>query len=123
MIAFRCWYCARTLLLKEDQIGTLRTCSCGSRLKVPSENGGNSRSRTFLEWLIETTVYGGGGAVLGFGLALVFLRWMVMTVGRGVFALRIMAACTVAGFLLGAIFGEAGIHWVGQFIREYEEKR
>jgi hypothetical protein len=123
MIAFRCWYCGKTYLVKEDQIGVVRECSCSSRIKVPADNGGNSRSRTFLEWLIEISVYGGGGALLGFGLALLLLRWMYMTVGRGVFALRILGGCTLAGFIAGAIFGEAGITWVGQFIREYEEKR
>jgi hypothetical protein len=69
---------------------------------------------------VEIVVYGGGGAVLGFGLAVLVLsqfRFGGVLMG----GMRFTAALTVIGFLFGTFGGERGINWIGQIIRERED--
>jgi hypothetical protein len=88
-------------------------------VRVPRRDGGNSRVKTAADWLIEALVYGGGGALLGFGLAVLFLsqvRGFMMYQEEWV----LVPALTLFGFLGGLLGGERGINWLGQFIRESE---
>ncbi len=76
MIQFRCWYCNKRYSVAEGRVGERLACTCENLLRVPKRSGGNSRVKTVLDWLIEITLYGGGGALLAFGLALLILsRW------------------------------------------------
>ena len=64
MIHFRCWYCGRNFAVAKARAGERLTCgSCQSRLRVPRASGGNSRSRSLVDFLVEAVVYGGGGAL------------------------------------------------------------
>jgi hypothetical protein len=66
-------------------------------------------------------VYGGGGALLGFGLAVVILSQLHrLATPRGGWVL--VPALTVAGFLAGLLGGERGVNWVGQMIRERHDR-
>ena len=120
MITFRCWYCGRRFAVAESRIGERLTCTCKHLLKVPGRSGGRSKVRRPVDWLVESVVYGGGGALLGFGLAmLVVVRLPLFRVGG---RWETVAVLTVAGFLLGVLGGERGINWVGRLIREREER-
>ena len=61
-------------------------------------------------------MYGGGGAVLGFGLGVLILG-LVPALRRG----ELVLGLTVLGLLAGAVFGEAGVNRVGRRIRAREE--
>ena len=61
-------------------------------------------------------MYGGGGAVLGFGLGVLILG-RVPALRRG----ELVLGLTVLGLLAGAVFGEAGVNRVGRRIRAREE--
>src|SRR5437879_2951218 len=75
MIQFRCWYCNKHLA--RPTVGERFMCACGHQLRVPPRNFGNSRSKSLTDWLVEALVYGGGGALLGLGLALAMLAVFV----------------------------------------------
>ena len=81
MIRFRCWYCNKRYAVADERIGTRITCTCERLVRVPKRNGGPCRVRTPIDYLVEAIVYGGGGALLGLGLALLILA----AVGRGLF--------------------------------------
>jgi hypothetical protein len=116
MIAFRCWYCRRGFTRPADQVGSRLWCSCGSRLKIPRRTEGSSKPFAPLDWLIESLVYGGAGALIGFGLCIAIFS-------RLPFARRsteIVLAVTLLGWLAGTIFGERGVNWMGQKMRDRE---
>src|SRR5688572_5280312 len=113
MIQFRCWYCNKWYAVDDARARERFRCGCGSRVKVPRRSGGSSRARTLTDWTVEIVVYGGCGAVLGFGLGVLLLsRLPVLRRAK-----EIVLGLTVLGLLAGALFGEAGINWVGRRIR------
>ncbi len=116
MIQFRCWYCNRTHVRPDEHVGQRFACGCGRRAKVPKRSGGSSKVRSPLDWVIESVVYGGTGALIGFVLAIaIFAR--IPLVRR---PLEVTIALTVFGLLAGALFGERGINWLGQKLRDRE---
>ncbi len=120
MIQFRCWYCNKHLTRPESAVGERFTCSCTHRLRVPRRNFGNSRAKTALDWLIEGVVYGGGGALLGGGLAVALVAILArFRVGR--LGLILIPIGTLGGFLIGLFGGERGINWIGRMIRGRED--
>jgi hypothetical protein len=115
MIQFRCWYCNKHFSRPEASVGQQFTCACNQRVRVPRASFGNSRAKTLADWAIEALVYGGGGALLGFALALL----LVVALGR-VFrtvAFVVVPVLTLVGFLIGLFGGERGINWLGRMIR------
>ncbi|HZY84205.1 MAG TPA: hypothetical protein VFE78_05210 [Gemmataceae bacterium] len=125
MIAFRCWYCNKRYTVAEARVGERITCTCRYALRVPKRNGGNSRVKTPTDWLVEVVVYGGGGALLGCGLAVLILSQLPRLMGRGglfEFAWALVGGLTLLGFLFGTFGGERGINWVGRMIRDREER-
>jgi hypothetical protein len=126
MIAFRCWYCGKRYAVAESRVGERITCTCRHLLRVPKRSGGNSRVKTAVDWLVEVVVYGGGGALLGCGLAFVILsqlpRLMVRTGGMLEAGWAFVGGLTLLGFLFGALGGERGVNWVGRMIRAREER-
>ena len=124
MIEFRCWYCNRRYQIPESRIGERLLCTCKYPLRVPQRSGGKCRIKTPVDWLVEAVVYGGGGGVLGFGLALLILSQTGRVgglVGCGQ-ALAFVAALTAGGFLFGLLGGERGINWIGRMIRGRENR-
>jgi hypothetical protein len=121
-IAFRCWYCGRRYVIAPERAGQRLTCGCRHRLRVPRRSGGSSRARTPAEWLLEFVVYGGGGALLGLGLALLIVSQLrfVMRFGSVKWTIVLL---TVAGGLVGGLGGERGINWLGRLIRGWEERQ
>ena len=119
MIHFRCWYCNRKQSAGGDRIGERLLCGgCGERLRVPRYRDGPSRDKSLFEWFIEFVVYG-GCALLGFGLGVLIvsqLRLRVMFPDSGF----IVAGLTLAGLLIGGLFGERGASWIGSMIRSWE---
>jgi hypothetical protein len=124
MIAFRCWYCNRAYRMPESRIGERITCACKYLLRVPKRSGGSCRVKSLVDRLVEAVVYGGGGGLLGLGLAILILS----QAGRfGILArveetLLFTAGLTAGGFLFGLLGGERGINWIGQLIRHREER-
>lgn len=118
MISFRCWYCRRGYVVADDRRGTRRECGCGRRLRVPARSGGDSRVRSALDWLIEVVVYGGGGALLGFGLALVLIAAAPPFVLGWRRRVAVIGGLTLLGLLVGTFGGEAGVNWIGRMIRD-----
>jgi hypothetical protein len=114
MIEFRCWYCNRRFAKSENRIGERFACNCKRMLRIPRRNGGNCRVKTLVDWLVEAIVYGGGGALLGFGFAVVCLNRAALH------AIPMIAALTIFGFLIGLFGGESGINWIGRLIRGSE---
>ena len=95
------------------------TCSCNHLLKVPKESGGRNKVLRPIDWLIESVIYGGGGALLGLGLGLLIVsRLPFFRHGGG---WKMIAGLTVVGFLAGTFGGERGVNWVGRMIRAREE--
>jgi hypothetical protein len=123
MIDFRCWYCNRLHNRRLADVGKEFSCSCECRLRVPSESGGNCRVTTIADVLATTAVYGGGGAVLGLGLALVLLAslryatWFTPVE----FDLAVLLGLPLVGGAVGTLFGERGINWIGRLIRDHED--
>lgn len=117
MIDFRCWYCNKRYMKPDAQAGGRFACSCKHTLKVPRRSGGNCRVKRPHEWVIEAVVYGGGGALLGFGLGVLIVSRM------GFFrqTAYTLAALTIAGFLFGTFGGERGVNWIGRMIRDREQ--
>jgi hypothetical protein len=118
MIQFRCWFCNKRYAVPEVRAGERLTCSCRRLLRVPRHSGGNSRARTATDWLVESVVYGGGGALLGLGLSLLVLS----RVRFARYGWAVVLACTAAGFLAGLIGGERGVNWMGRMIRDREQQ-
>ena len=118
MISFRCCSCGKHFTLADNRIGELLTCSCDQHLRVPRVSGGNARYRTWGDLFIELFVYGGGGAVLGFGLG-VLLASQVWPGVRKMWV--IVAGLTLLGFLIGTLGGERGINYIGRLIRDREQ--
>jgi len=119
MILFRCWYCGKRYAVAEPRVGERLTCSCQHLLRVPKTSGGRTKVLRPVDLLIESVVYGGGGALLGLGLGLLIVSRVpfLWPLGRG----RLIAGLTVAGFLAGTFGGERGVNWVGRMIRSREE--
>lgn len=126
MIAFRCWYCGKRYTVAESRVGVRIPCTCRNQLRVPKRSGGNSRVKTPTDWLVETAVYGGGGALLGCGLAFLILsqlpRLMVRTGVPLEMGWAFVGGLTLLGFLFGTLGGERGINFVGRMIRAREER-
>ena len=122
MIQFRCWYCNKKYSMSEERIGERLTCTCEQKLRVPKRSGGNCRVKTVIDWLVEAIVYGGGGALLGLGLAILLLSQMrgssLVTSGPG-----LIGVFTLVGFVFGLLGGERGINWIGRMIRDQEDNR
>lgn len=117
MTRFRCWFCNKSYWVDDARRGERFVCSCRHRAKVPRRSGGSSRARTAADWLVEVVVYGGGGALLGFGLGVLILsRVPVLRRGK-----ELVLVLTAVGLVAGAVFGEAGVNWVGRRIRAREE--
>ncbi len=83
---------------------------------MPTRPNGSSKVRSPLDWLVEAVVYGGAGALLGFVLS-VALFSRVPLVRRPT---EVTVAMTAFGLLLGVLFGERGINWIGQKLRDRE---
>jgi xanthosine utilization system XapX-like protein len=116
MIQFRCWFCNRAYLKPDDAAGTKFECGCGRRVKVPRRSGGSSKVRSPTDWLVESLVYGGAGALIGFVLSIaIFSR--IPLVRRPA---EVTLAATAFGLLVGVLFGERGINWIGQKLRDRE---
>src|SRR3954470_20689765 len=120
MIQFRCWFCNKRYAVAEARVGERLTCSCSRLLRVPRRSGGNCRVKTAGDWAAETVVYGGGGALLGFGLA-VFLLSRLGGFGGGRTGWTLVAGLTLLGLLVGLFGGERGVVWVGRMIRDRED--
>lgn len=116
MIVFRCWFCNRSYARPDGQGGTRFECGCGRRVKVPRRSGGSSKARSLTDWLLEALVYGGACALIGFALSVaVFAR--IPLVRRPA---EVVAAFTLFGLVVGTAFGERGINWLGQKLRDRE---
>lgn len=119
MIKFRCWYCNRRYRVVPPRVGEKLHCTCDHWIRVPRRDGGNSRIKTPLDWFLEITLYGGGGGLLGLGLALLilakvrFLIWWDSAVAT-------VLSFTLFGFLVGALAGERGVLFLGKWIRDKE---
>jgi hypothetical protein len=122
MLSFRCWFCNKGYAVAERRIGERFRCSCERQLRVPKTDGGNSRTRTLTDWLVEAVVYGGGGAFLGCGLAVLLLSQFPY-VPRPETTWLLVPALTLVGLLGGLFGGERAINWIGRIIRQREDKR
>lgn len=119
MIDFRCWHCHRRYMLPEQRIGETLTCSCKNLLRVPKHNYGKCRVKTITDRIVEVVLYGGGGAFLGLGLALLIMsRWRGLILRGWV----IIVGFILAGFVAGSLGGERGLDWIGRLIREREKR-
>jgi hypothetical protein len=118
MIEFRCWYCNRKHTMPQKGIGKTIRCSCSSELRVPRHSGGKCRVKTLADWAVEALVYGGGGALLRLGLALLILagllRFLFIQSTTG--AWIVLLPLPLLGFLLGLLGGERAINWIGRII-------
>ena len=120
-IQFRCWYCNRKHTMPYKKIGKQFRCACSNELRVPRYSGGNCRVKTLADWAIESAIYGGGGALLGTGLALLLLAGLRGFILTATGAWIILLPLPVLGFLLGLLGGERAINWVGRIIRGVED--
>ncbi|HEY7308452.1 MAG TPA: hypothetical protein VH643_03720 [Gemmataceae bacterium] len=116
LIRFRCWYCNRKHVAGWDQVGVKRVCNCGERYRVPRNPGIAWRDKNVLDRLLEFAIYGSGGAFLCGLPALMILR-LVRTCSFEAILL-VLAAVLCFGFLIGALFGERGINWIGSLFRD-----
>lgn len=115
-IQFRCWFCNRRYTVSDMRVGERIVCNCERTIRVPKKSGGYSRAKTLVDWVVEAVVYGGGGALLGLGLAL-----LIVAVTRIRAALVLLAVLPTIGLLIGLFGGERGINWIGRQIRDVEE--
>jgi hypothetical protein len=121
IIRFRCWYCNRKHVAGWDQAGERRVCQCGERYRVPRQPGLALRDKTPIDWLVGFVVYGGGCALMGLGLGLLLASKLFF---RRLFfweSLVMVGGLTVAGLLIGGLFGERGVNWIGSYIRSAED--
>jgi hypothetical protein len=122
MIKFHCWYCNRKYAVPEERIGQRMPCGgCRQNLCVPRRSGRSSRARTPLEWLLEFSLYGLGGGLLGLGLAVLILSRLrfLMFFESGLLTFTLL---TGIGFVAGGLAGERGLEWVGGMIRRWEDQ-
>jgi hypothetical protein len=119
LINFRCWKCRRKYAKSSEKIGTQFTCSCDYVLRVPKTDGGNSRVKTVADYVVEAALCGGGGALLGFCLA-VFILSRSWLVGRW-WSLVFVAGSTIGCGLIGFFGGEHAIDYIGDMIRQEEQ--
>jgi hypothetical protein len=117
MILFRCWYCHRRFTVEEAQAGTKLSCNCGRTVRVPRRSGGSSLYKSASDRLIEFTVYGIGGGLIGFCLGGFLMQKLLIFSG----ALYFIAASTLFGFVVGGFGGERGVAWIGSRMRDREE--
>jgi len=117
MIEFRCWYCNRRYKIGKDRIGEKILCSCKNPLRVPKHSGGHCRVRTPLDWALEITLYGFGGAIILFLAVLVIMRFVFYFLDVEAIGLC-LAGSAIAGFLIGAFGGERAIDALGQWARD-----
>jgi hypothetical protein len=126
MLQFRCWYCNKRYAVADERAGERLTCTCRERLRVPRRSGGSSRDRRLADWCVEFAVYGGGGALLGFLVAVVIVSRLGLLgrFGLGPYGGRaaLIALLTALGFLAGGLGGERGVGWLGSKIRRYEPR-
>jgi hypothetical protein len=115
-VQFRCWFCNRRYTVSDLRVGERIVCNCERTVRVPKQSGGNSRAKTLLDWIVEAIVYGGGGALLGLGLAL-----LILALFRVRAAVVLLAVFPVIGLLIGLFGGERGINWIGRHIRDIED--
>lgn len=67
---------------------------------------------------MESLVYGGAGALVGFMLSvMIFTR--IPLVRRPI---EVTIAMTAFGLVVGTLFGERGINWLGQKLRDRENR-
>lgn len=116
MVLFRCWFCNRAYVKPEETARTRFECRCGRRVRVPKRSGGSSKTLSPLDWLLESVIYGGAGALIGFGLSVAILSRLFIFRRPS----EIIAAVTVFGLVVGTVFGERGINWIGQKLRDRE---
>jgi|ERR1043165_707000 hypothetical protein len=122
MIEFRCWWCRRRYNVKANHVGERITCSsCKNLLRVPKRSGGNCRVKSVVDWIVETLVCGGGGALLGFCISLLTLTGLFGMVWVEV-AWFLIVGFTCVGLVAGLLFGERGIDWLGNIIRNLENR-
>jgi hypothetical protein len=122
MIQFRCWYCGKRYALPEARFGDRITCSCERLLCVPRRNDGNCRVKTIVDRLVEAVAYGGGGALLGLGLAVLILSQWGVDLADFCASWIFVAGWTVFGFFLGLLGLERGVNWLGRMIRAREDR-
>ena len=122
-IEFRCWYCNRKHTMPLKGIGKTIRCSCSNELRVPRYSGGKCRVKTMADWAVEAVVYGGGGAFLCGGIGFL-LAAVIIDVGRDASSFILGWGITIGlaaiGFLIGLLFGERGINWIGRLIRKVD---
>src|ERR1022692_2789919 len=112
-IRFRCSWCNKRHAVGGDQVGVRLACTCGERMRVPRWSGMSSRDKRLSDWCIETLVYGGGGAVVGFlaGIAVIITaRKPGYWNAPGWELASIVGAATLIGFSAG-LFRERLVHW------------
>jgi hypothetical protein len=130
MIEFRCWYCNRKHSMPQGKVGEQFRCSCSNELRVPRYSGGKCRVKTLADWAVEAVVYGGGGGLLGAGFGMLLLTFFFYGL-RGVplaflaieWSWIVIGGPAAVGFLIGLLFGERGINWIGRMIRGIEDDR
>jgi hypothetical protein len=123
LIRFRCWYCNRKHVAGWDQVGAKRVCHCGERYRVPRNPGDIAwRDKSLLDHFLAFIIYGCGGAFLCALPALAILARVRPRNLEGVVAwLLILAGTIFFGFIIGALFGERGINWIGSRINDRSE--
>jgi hypothetical protein len=122
MVEFRCWYCNRKHSMPQRKVGKQFRCSCSNELRVPRYSGGKCRVKSLADWAIEAAVYGGGGALLGLGLALLILAGLLrfLFIQSTTVAWIVLLPLPLLGFLLGLLGGERAINWIGRLIRRVD---
>jgi hypothetical protein len=120
-IHFCCWYCNRKLAAGLDRVGERRVCNCGHRYRVPPRDGIARRDKTPLDWLLEFVIYGLGGGFFGLLFGLIVFRFVARSLSGGSARLMLIAVPVIVGGLVGGLFGERGINWIGSFLRNVVE--
>jgi hypothetical protein len=110
--------------MAESRIGERFACVCKYTLRVPKSSGGSCRVKSPVDRLVEAVVYGGGGALLGLGLAVLILSQAGRFAGLTGLAATwtFLAVLPAVGFLFGLLGGERGVNWIGRLIRAREER-
>jgi hypothetical protein len=121
IIRFRCWYCNRKHVAGWDQVGQRRVCHCGERYRVPRSPGISWRNKTILDRFLEFAVYGGGCALLGFGVGLLIAARFFLRRALFLEAGILVGGLTLAGLMLGGLLGEFGVNWLGSLLRHEED--
>jgi hypothetical protein len=110
-IEFRCPTCRRYFARPRAEAGKRFTCSCREKLRVPRRLGRSPLlCRSLTDRAAMLTVYGGGGAILGFCLAVVFEGLLVAPLFM------------LAGLIVGGLGGEPVVNFMGRTIRQALER-